>query len=874
MNLHGTQQGQPLVADLDQDGLWDWQVAAGAWRMDAPLRQILGFADDAEIIDWVAQVHPDDQPRLRTALRDHLDGRTAAFRCEHRLRRRDGGWQWVLDRGRVVERSVDGTALRMVGTCAALDGQAIAQAAVEPSDDRFGAFMEHAPMLGWSTTSDGRLAWCNQTWADHNRLDPATAIGRRLADLMPPARMEIWRRNDQRVVESGQAIEGVETGPRRDGSPGDLLVCKFPLPGVDGQPLIGGIGIDITERRHLEEELRTAKLVAESAVTARDAFLATMSHELRTPMNAIIGYAELLLAGPLAAEQRERAGTICRSADALLRIINDILDYAKICAGRMELERVPFDLSEVVHEVVDLFRPRLLGGPVEMVVRIDPLLPGRLIGDPGRLRQILVNLVGNAVKFTARGWIGIDITLVRAAGGRAALLCRVTDTGPGIPAELRPHLFAPFTQAGPGIARRHGGTGLGLSITRRLVELMGGSISAGGEPGRGAIFTAGLTFGIEDAARPEPVLAGRRILVVDPLLASRRAISETLRAAGAAVDTLGDAEAALRVLALQPGAFQAILMDPRTGVPERVVAAAGPTPLTWLGTRPEGARQAFLPKPARPRDLLAAMLGRTVRRDDMAMDQVLAPLPAMRVLVAEDNHVNRELAIAMLTGLGCHPVAVADGQQAVDAVLREPFDAVLMDCQMPGLDGFAATECIRRSEIGTGRHVPIIAVSADTLPADRQRCRVAGMDEHVAKPMHQAVLHACLARWAPARPPGQGASGVHDSLDLLPGTVAAFRSMGYEPATFLTHLQTDVESALESAAQALVDDSLPDLARAVHAVKGSCLNVGAYGTAGIATRLQEAAQRGDDVDYGRAVADLERRMRHLVAEVRARIAPS
>jgi two-component system, sensor histidine kinase and response regulator len=415
---------------------------------------------------------------------------------------------------------------------------------------------------------------------------------------------------------------------------------------------IAGAIIGAWRRRELIVQLERAREAAEAGARAKSAFLANMSHEIRTPMNGILGMAELLCTAGLAKQQEEQAEMLHRSAESLLTIVNDILDFSKIEAGQLMIERIPFSPVSELRDVIELLRPRLAGGPVAMVVHIDAAMPRRLIGDPVRLRQILTNLIGNAVKFTAAGRVSVS-----AVHGPDGLRLEVADTGIGMPAETVERLFQPFTQADASTTRRFGGTGLGLSICRRLVELIGGAIAVHSREGQGSVFTVSLPI----AADPEGATA-------DP----------------AAIDL--------------------------TGWPAG--SAARPTPE-------------------------AVQAAQAVASD------------APRVLLAEDNPVNRSLAVALLRKAGVAVDVAVNGRAAVESVANGVFDLVLMDCQMPEMDGFEATAHIRslERERGQGRRIPIIAVTANAMEGDRDRCLAAGMDDYLAKPIRRDALTTVLTRW-------------------------------------------------------------------------------------------------------------------------------
>ncbi len=563
---------------------------------------------------------------------------------------------------------------------------------------------------------------------------------------------------------------------------------------ADGTPLrMYGTHVDVTARKQVETELAALNrdlehqtaiandmaARAEMASQAKSTFLANMSHEIRTPMNGVLGMTELLLGMGLNPEQEDAARTVYRSAEALLTILNDILDFSKIEAGRLDLESIPFDAHQLVYDVVDLFRGRVAGGAVELLVRIEHGSTPRRVGDPGRVRQILSNLVGNAIKFTSAGHVLVEL---RTHGTGLQLV--VADTGIGIPADRQAALFEPFTQADASTSRKFGGTGLGLAICKRLAEAMGGSIALHSEPGAGSAFTVDLALPA-DASAPAPVadagaLAGKRVLAVDDNAVNRTIIGEQLAAHGCTAVLADGAAGAMAAVAA--GGLAAAILDMHMPdcdgeeLARRIRAhpdgAAIPLVLlTSSGMRGDAARceaagfNGYLVKPcptATVGAVLATAIARTaegrgglVTRHQIAEAQAppspRTPVPATarRVLLAEDNPVNQRVAAVMLERLGCHVTLVGDGRGAVEAVRTQVFDLVLMDCQMPVMDGFEATEAIRAAEAGSGRRMPIIAMTANAADEDRERCLAAGMDAHLAKPARMQDVKAVLERWAP-----------------------------------------------------------------------------------------------------------------------------
>ena len=619
------------------------------------------------------------------------------------------------------------------------------------------------------TFGSGRtITWCNTAAARMFRTTPETIIGLPVASWFPQLDAE------DRATRTHES-----TGRRADGSIFPIEISSSMLV-TEGRSTTILIARDITERKRVQEALAGARDQALIAARAKSDFLATMSHEIRTPINAIVGMTELLLETPMSDQQREYGRTVQSSAEALMTIIDDILDVSKLEAGKLQLDLMPFDPLKTVETAADIVAAQARKKGLAVVSFVDPTVPRRVWGDTNRLRQILLNLLSNAVKFTDTGRVVVRATLVREEGDAAILRFEVEDTGIGIAPEVQERLFAPFEQADQSTSRRYGGTGLGLSISRRLVALMNGSIGVRSSEGEGSTFWFEGRFAqqherVERDLTPLE-LEGMRALIVDDDAMTRSILQQYLRAWRIDAESVPDAETALTALrdAVRGGRpFDVALIDfrmpGRDGVSlGREIAADSAlsgtrtvliTAYDEVGRGREALASGFshyLRKPVRQSILFDALsqAARPMLPEEPPPFKVplVEPPPdaagRAKILLVEDHPVNRTLALQQLKRLGFAADVATNGREALEALQRERYTLVIMDCQMPEMDGFEATRRIRRREATSGGHISIVAMTANAMEGDRESCLAAGMDDYMAKPVRLDDLRRVLEQYA------------------------------------------------------------------------------------------------------------------------------
>ncbi|HYA40133.1 MAG TPA: response regulator, partial [Syntrophobacteraceae bacterium] len=664
-------------------------------------------------------------------------------------------------------------------------------AELQESEERFRDLFDNISDFIYTHDLDGRFLTINP--AASGLLGPSEeVVGRYVADFMPEEHRGDFFQRYLPLIRSQGWYNGTILLLSKEG-PCHYVECRNSLVREQGRGIyVRGSGRDVTERKRYEKELKKSKEAAEAASRAKSQFLANMSHEIRTPMNGVLGMTELLLSSGLTERQSELAQTVRHSGETLLRVLNDILDISKIEAGRLELENIDFNLWETIEQAVDLFARQAHEKGLELVCDIERDVPAMFKGDPARLRQILMNLLGNAVKFTEKGQVEVQVSTKEKDGDGSVISCAVKDTGIGIPREVQQEIFDAFSQADGSVTRRYGGTGLGLTICRQLCEMMGGSIDVESVPGKGSTFrfNVRLKHGARPALSaqvPESNLGGLRVLIVDDNATNRRILQELAGNWGMVAMSAGDGVSALEMLrsSSSSGApFDLAILDEampemdgielaRTIKSDPLISEVKLLLLAGYYGEIDRSRETGilvrLSKPVRQSLLYNAILeacrieiAQPERASHLSHSQTLRQKPRMKgeILLAEDNEINQKLAGTMLRNLGLNVDVVPNGIEAFNALGLKSYDLILMDCQMPEMDGYDAARTIRKKEalLAAGAdkpHIPIIALTAHAMEGDRDLCLAAGMDDYLSKPFSSKELSKLIERWLPPKQTGE-----------------------------------------------------------------------------------------------------------------------
>jgi len=843
------------VATMDLD------FGRKSWLASANFHELLSISPATTLDDLeghLASVHPADVERIRRAAFDTTP-QSPSFRCEYRVVLPDGTERWIAETANCAHGR-NGEVTRITGSLVDVSHLKRTEAALDSLEKRLARTVRGTRDGVWELDIAGNKSWFGPRFEE--------LLGYGTGDLdHSRERFEALIHPDDRAV----ARSGIDSHLARDAT-FDVEVRIHHKAGhyewvrlraqaehdAAGKPtwLAGSMQL-ITDRKLAEQAAIDAKLAAEAANHAKSSFLANVSHEIRTPMNGVIGMSQMLAETNLDTTQAEYVDIISSSAQALLSLINDVLDLSKIEAGRLDLESVPFDLRDVIHETVAVMALQSAVKGIELIVDMQTM-PVLLQGDPGRLRQIIMNLVGNAIKFTHEGYVLLTAARRTDEDGASTLRIEVTDSGIGIPADRIDRLFKTFSQIDSSTTRYYGGSGLGLSIVKRLVELMGGDVGVRSELGQGSTFWA--TMHLDPLAEQpvfKPLGLGLKVLVVDDMPASRKSLARRLEHYSFDVVTVAGVDEALQLLnggeavsivvadEIMPGRggldlLAALRSDPRYAtLPFVLLSLFGSEhDLDSWPHRPDGI--AF--KPIRGSKLVtrlhSILCGETPRLSaDPERRPALSSFRGRRILLVEDNVVNQRVAQRVLQKLATEVTVANNGAEALERIAETVFDAVLMDCQMPVMDGFTATRRIREAEArhGHGYRLPIIALSANVMKEDREHCIAAGMDAYLAKPLEPSRLADCLGRYLKT---GDATADV----DL-----AALREVTGGDAAFERELvDTFVSSGdrcLAEIVAALKVSDLETIGKRAHSLKGASAHIHAHPLSAAAATLENAARK-------------------------------
>ena len=832
---------------------------------------------------WIQSVHESDIAILQGNLsRIH---ETSSFNQRFRVVQ-PSGKQILLDGHFQLVLDAAGNPDFIGATANDVSGRVRAERKLDESRAIYHSLVESLPINVFRKDREGRIVFANQAFCDGLGKKLEELIGKTDADLFGPELAAKYSKDDAWVLQTGLPFHDIESHPHGDDNI-YVEVLKAPVTsGVDRRIGIQGMFWDVTDRKKAEQALRDAKEIAESASRAKSEFLANVSHEIRTPMNGIIGMTELLLGSVSKRENRESLELIQSSAESLLSLINDILDFSKIEAGKVELETQRFDLRNDLGDTLRSLAFRAHEKDLELVARFAPNVPNEIVGDLMRLRQVIINLISNAVKFTHDGFVKLDVEMGQAfdrpndgkPSEKTRLMFSVTDSGIGIPQGKQDLIFSEFQQADNTTTRQYGGTGLGLTIAKQIVELMGGELKVESKPGEGSRFFFSAKFVVDSISKLETLdsLAGKSVLVVasSPELSSNlestlsqwnmRTLTadnpaqtlKTLKAKAIASDPVDLVLLDIEVQSSSGSELAAQIRNDEHVSQTPIIVLANTNTVDFGVDRSQLGIDDQLLKPIKETELhnsIGIVLGllnpkTTVGPASSAVND-LSQHP-LKVLVAEDNLVNQRLAAALLEKVG-HTVVIANnGREAIEHFKSDYFDLVLMDVQMPEVDGFEATYEIRKhqSEHGNNR-VPIIAVTAHASPADRKHCLSAGMDEYIAKPIRAVDLYELIESKT-----GHRSTITHTSQqqtatpERLVDWARAFETVGGD-RSLLTELITvflgDQDTLVSNISNAISDGNANELRLSAHSLKGALTHLGAREPARLASILEEIGASGE-----------------------------
>ncbi|MGB5960419.1 MAG: response regulator [Coleofasciculaceae cyanobacterium] len=849
-----------------QMGAWEWDLKSDHINWSDSVESIFGMSPgsfDGKYQTYLNSVHPDDLFQATEAVNRSLETGTE-YEVENRICGQDGSIRWITAKGAVI-RDSRGKAIRMIGTVMNITKRKEIELALEKERQQLRQIITNAPISMALFDNEMRYLAYSTRWLEEQELQGQSIIGRSHYEVVPDLK-EDWKIMYQRGLQGEILSASEDLWQRADGRKFYLRWAINPWYITDGT--IGGIVLVSDSINELVE----AREAALEAARLKSEFLANMSHEIRTPMNGVLGVAGLLLQTPLSSIQLDYARTIRSSAEHLLNVINDILDFSKLEAGEMSIEQIDFDLDSCLESVVDVLATQAEAKGLELAVVVEDNVPRQLQGDPGRLRQILLNLTGNALKFTSEGGVVVKASLVDATTARSPIKIRfeVTDTGIGISKSDQNKLFQSFSQVDASMTRQYGGTGLGLVICKQLVELMGGEI------GVESVVDVGSKFWFTVAFQPQTqlvslsvplTLSQLKLLIVSDHEPTYQAVRSHTASWGMVADVATNSKAALDALnhvAQKP--YDVVIIDWQTNERESIIpmiranASLASTKLIILTTQQQNAVAEWTSfaisgcviKPIRASrlfDSLASACG----KDDYNISRITATENAikpnnssLKILLVEDHPVNQMVILNQLEMLGYQADWVENGQKAIAKLQTQNYDIVLMDCQMPVLDGYEATQAIRRQE-GTKRHTIIIALTAHALPADREKCLAAGMDDYLTKPVAQEALGETIARWIKTTSSDNDTPATTVlNMNNSPLDLQRLNSLSSGKVAFQQRLvQIFIDNAfpgVEQMRRAILENDYKTIEQQAHRLKGASANVGVLIMPDVAGQLEQQAR--------------------------------
>lgn len=836
--LRRSQERFELAVKSSQDGIWEVDVANRERYYSARWKEIIGYEDHELPNDrrtWIERIHPDDLDAVRQ-YQDAFNSRPdEPHEVEFRMRHKDGSWRYILSRGIAIYEM--GHPVRIVGSHKDITAQRLQEQELRESQAGLLDALEIAHLGTWELDLiTNEIRWTHQTFNIYG-MDPQKgppSIEALLLAVHPDDREHV-RTSIRRTTETGEPYRVKRRIIRQDGELRHIVTTARVVTNEHGTPIrIVGVVQDITEQQIADEAILRAREQALEASRLKSEFLANMSHEIRTPMNGVIGMADLLLDTELNQVQRDFALTIRSSADGLMTILNDILDFSKIEAGKMDLEFAEFDVLQIVEDVATLFARQCIERGILLSIEAEWEKPARYIGDSIRVRQILLNLISNAQKFTPKGSISVGLRT-----SDEGIHLWVEDTGMGISPERHSAIFDSFTQADGSTTRRYGGTGLGLAIVKQLTDLMGGNVALSSTVGKGSRFDVVLPLEAAISGDHKPMLHDQSLLIIaieDELTPKLRSFFQAL---GATVTSTSSVDSGVELIRKE--SFSAVIVCPRVprdawgSLQSALGSRSGNLVLISkdLSSTPAGF-DAMLAPPLTRQTVASAILG-TVDLNSEALAKT-AMFSGRRVLLAEDNLINQTVAVHQLERMGFEIETAVNGLQAVSIALEKQFDLILMDVQMPEMDGLAATRAIREGLSPVDRPV-ILAMTAHAMQGDRERCIEAGMDDYISKPVRPQELLEKLAEWL--APGGISASKIDwDYLHDLSENDERF-----EREILDVYLQT-TPPLMTGLIEAIRTHSFSDAIRLAHTLRGSSRSIGANQFGDLCQEIESLAEQG------------------------------